>query len=70
MLGQRVSNEQSNVGPTIYVAVGPTLHQRLGFGWRMVSVLAGLTESVDDRGDYNLFWNCSIDIVVCSVDPH
>ena len=41
MLGQRVSNEQSNVGPTKYVAVGPTLNQRLGFGWRMVSVLAG-----------------------------
>ena len=43
MLGQRVSNEQSNVGPTKYVAVGPTLNQRLGFGWRMVSVLAGNT---------------------------
>ena len=42
MLGQRLSNEQSNVGPTKYVAVGPTLNQRLGFGWRMVSVLAGL----------------------------
>ena len=42
MLGQRVSNEQSNVGPTKYVAVGPTLNQRLGFGWRMVSVLAGI----------------------------
>ena len=41
MLGQRVSNEQSNVGPTKYVAVGPTLNQRLGFGWQMVSVLAG-----------------------------
>ena len=35
------SNEQSNVGPTKYVAVGPTLNQRLGVGWRMVSVLAG-----------------------------
>ena len=42
MLGQRLSNEQSNVGPTKYVAVGPTLNQRLGFGWRMVSMLAGL----------------------------
>ena len=42
MLGQRLSNEQSNVGPTKYVAVGPTLNQRLGFGWRMVSVLAGM----------------------------
>ena len=41
MLDQRLSNEQSNVGPTKYVAVGPTLNQRLGFGWRMVSVLAG-----------------------------
>ena len=41
MLGQRVPNEQSNVGPTKYVAVGPTLNQRLGFGWRMVIVLAG-----------------------------
>ena len=41
MLGQRVSNEQSNVGQTKYVAVGPTLNQRLGFGWRMVIVLAG-----------------------------
>ena len=29
-----------------------------------------ITESVDDRVDYNLFWNCSIDIVVCSVDLH
>ena len=42
MLGQRVSNEQSNVGRTKYVAVGPTLNQRLGFGWRMVIVLAGM----------------------------
>ena len=42
MLGQRVSNEQSNVGPTKYIAVGPTLNQRLGFGWRMVIVLAGI----------------------------
>ena len=42
MLGQRVSNEQSNVGPTKYVAVGPTLNQRLGFGWQMVDVLAGV----------------------------
>ena len=41
MLGQRVSNEQSNVGPTKCVAVGPTLNQRLGFGWQMVDVLAG-----------------------------
>ena len=41
MLGQRVSNEQTYVGPTKYVAVGPTLNQRLGFGWRMFSVLAG-----------------------------
>ena len=41
ILGQRVSNEQSNVGPTKYVSVGPTLNQRLGFGWRMVSVPAG-----------------------------
>ena len=46
MLGQRVSNEQSNVGPTKYVAVGPTLNQRLGFGWRMVSVLAGRCQYV------------------------
>ena len=30
MLGQHVSNEQSNVGQTKYVAVGPTLNQRLG----------------------------------------
>ena len=42
MLGQRLSNEQTYVGPTKYVDVGPTLNQRLGFGWRMVSVLAGL----------------------------
>ena len=41
MLDQRVSNEQSNVGSTKYVAVGPTLNQRFGFGWRMVIVLAG-----------------------------
>ena len=40
ILGQRVSNEQSNVSPTKYVAVGPTLNQRLGSGWRMVIVLA------------------------------
>ena len=45
MLGQRVSNEQSNVGPTKYVAVGPTLNQRLGFGWRMVIVLAGIVDT-------------------------
>ena len=30
MLGQRLSNEQAYVGPTKYVAVGPTLNQRLG----------------------------------------
>ena len=41
MLGQRLSNEQTYVGPTKYVAVGPTLNQRLGFGWRLVNVLAG-----------------------------
>ena len=41
MLCQRVSNERSNVGPTKYVAVGPTLNQPLCFGWRMVNVLAG-----------------------------
>ena len=46
MLGQRVSNEQSNVGPTKYVAVGPTLNQRLGFGWRMVIVLAGISHII------------------------
>ena len=46
MLGQRLSNEQSNVGPTKYVAVGPTLNQRLGFGWRMVSVLAGVAMAI------------------------
>ena len=62
MLGQRLSNEQSNVGPTKYVAVGPTLNQRLGFGWRMVSVLAGMFNGywrectkhrlvTDDRGN-------------------
>ena len=44
MLGQRISNEQGNVDPAKYVAVGPTLNQRLGFGWRMVSVLAGLCD--------------------------
>ena len=37
-LGQRVSNEQRSVGQTQYVAVR---RKRLGFGWRMVSVLAG-----------------------------
>ena len=46
MLGQRVSNEQSNVGSTKYVAVGPTLNQRLGFGWRMVIVLAGILNTL------------------------
>ena len=51
MLGQRVSNEQNNVGPTKYVAVGPTLNQRLGFGWRMVIVLAGKrrSKSIDQK---------------------
>ena len=49
MLGQRVSNEQSNVGPTKYVAVGPTLNQRLGFGWRMISVLAGLISGIQNH---------------------
>ena len=47
MLGQRVSNEQSNVGPTKYVVVGPTLNQRLGFGWRMVIVLAGISSLME-----------------------
>ena len=46
MLDQRVSNEQSNVGPTKYIAVGPTLNQLLGFGWRMVSVLAGVRHAL------------------------
>ena len=45
MLGQRVSNEQSNVVPTKYVAVGPTLNQRLGFGWRMVCWALPVTSS-------------------------
>ena len=49
-VGQRVSNEQTNVGPTKYVAVGPTLNQRLGFGWRMVSVLAGMSLSPFSAG--------------------
>ena len=40
ILGQRVSNEQSNAGPTKYVVVGPTLNQLLGSGWRIVSMLA------------------------------
>ena len=32
MLGQRLSNEQTYVDPTKYVAVGPTLNQRyVGF---------------------------------------
>ena len=35
MLGQHLSNEQNNLSPTKYVAVGPTLNQRLGFGWQM-----------------------------------
>ena len=52
MLGQRVSNEQSNVGPTKYVAVGPTLNQRLCFGWRMVIVLAGYTVSFVNAASY------------------
>ena len=59
MLGQRVPNEQSNVGPTKYVAVGPTLNQRLGFGWRMVSVLAGNLETgrcCDILKRYNVFF--------------
>ena len=30
-VGPTFINEQSNVGPTKYVAVGPTLNQRLGF---------------------------------------
>ena len=45
MLGQRVSNGQSNVDPTKYVAIGPTLttlNQRLGLGWPMISVLVGV----------------------------
>ena len=32
MLDQRVSNEQSNVGPTKYVAVGPTVEFWLAIG--------------------------------------
>ena len=42
MLGQCLSNEQSNVRPTKYVAVGTRLNQRLGFGWPMFIVLAGI----------------------------
>ena len=41
MLVQRWPNEQSNVAPTIVAAVGPTLHQRLAYGWLTVTVLAG-----------------------------
>ena len=45
MLGQRVSNEQSNVGPTKYVTVGPT--PTVGFwlangyraSWDMITVV-------------------------------
>ena len=62
MLGQRLSNEQSNVGPTKYVAVGPTLNQQLGFGWRMVSVLAG-AESVG----VNHLILYSVGIIACSL---
>ena len=47
MLGQRLSNEQTYLSPTKYVAVGPTLNQRLGFGWRMVSMLAWLLRSMN-----------------------
>ena len=50
LLVQRVSNEQSNVDPTKYVAVGPTLNQRLGFGWRMVIVLAGTSQCYQKMG--------------------
>ena len=39
---QRWPNEQSNVAPTIVAAVGPTLRQRLAYGWLTVTVLAGL----------------------------
>ena len=58
MLGQRLSNEQSNVGPTKYVAVGPTLNQRLGFGWRMVSVLAGYAMTSDGCPLQGSPWKC------------
>ena len=40
-VGSTFIQRANNVGPTNYVAVGPTLNQRLGFGWRMVSELAG-----------------------------
>ena len=38
------TSKATYVGPTKYGAVGPTEKQWLGFGWRMVSVLAGLCE--------------------------
>ena len=68
ILGQRVSNEQSNVRPTKYVAVGPTLNQRLGFGWRMVIVLAGRRARGDmiDRSTYLLHNKyCSLTLKLC-----
>ena len=58
MLDQRVSNEQSNVGPTKCVAVGPTLNQRLGFGWRMVGVLAGSRRAGVMTSICNSFGTC------------
>ena len=43
MLGQRVyPTSKVTLAQPHNVAVGPTLNQRLGFGWQMVSVLAGI----------------------------
>ena len=59
ILGQRLSNDQTYVGPTKCVAVGPTLNQRLGFGWRwrMVSVLAGaIVRSKLSALDYGMLY--------------
>ena len=63
MLVQRVPNEQNNVGPTKYVAVGPTLNQRLGFGWRMVIVLAGILSRCENI--FNMY-----NLVICHCCIH
>ena len=42
--------------PTKYVAVWPTLSQRLGFGWQMVSVLAGIRPNYIWGADFRVCW--------------
>ena len=53
---QRWPNEQSNVAPTIVAAVGPTLRQRLPYGWLTVTVLAARARTVANVLNFSQKW--------------